>query len=324
MALVLCLLFTASIPMAFAGPQKFVLKSVSAWPKPVYETQNFLKFLSLVKENVAMRYPGELEIKYLGGPEVTTNTEQVESLRKGLFDMVFGTSAYYVSMIPVMDGINLTEYQTREERARGINDFINELHKKKANAYFLGRMGTGMGFAIYLKKPLYKADLEGRAIRVSSSHIEFIKQLGGRPIAVPPTDIYTAMERGVIDGFVWPIGLIKEWGWHEVLKYIIVKPTFYQAINQVLINLDTWNKLPVHLQTLLTETVEQAEMIAQERGRKRIHDELNEFKKMGITFIELPPEEARKYKETANSAFWKVVIKRSPELGPKLKSMVTR
>ncbi|MBN1545583.1 MAG: TRAP transporter substrate-binding protein DctP [Syntrophaceae bacterium] len=319
-----CFLVLASFSISLAQPKKFVIKAVSAWPKTVYETQNFLKFIDLVKENVALRYPGELDINYLGGPEITSNFEQVESLRKGLFDMVFTTASYYVSMIPVMDGINLTEYESWEERARGVNDFINEFHREKANCIYLGRISNGMSFAMYLKQPIEKAELNGLKIRAASSHMEFIKQIGGNPVAVPPTDIYTAMERGVIDGFVWPIALIKEWGWHEVVKYIVVKPTFYQAVNQVLINLDYWNKLPAHLQELLTQTCEQAQMVALERARKRIHSELDEFQQMGIKFIELPPEEAKKYKEIADSSFWKVVLKRSPELGPKFKEMLTK
>jgi TRAP-type C4-dicarboxylate transport system substrate-binding protein len=319
------LLITATIfSVCQAAPKKYTLKAVSAWPKPVYETQNFLKFLDFVKENVALRYPGELEIRYLGGPEVTKHTEQVEALRKGVFDMVFGTSAYYVSILPVMDGINMSEISTREERAKGVNAFINKLHREKANAYFLGRMGTGMGFVMYLKKPLYKADLSGLKIRVSSSHIEFVKKLGGVPIAVPPPDIYTALERGVIDGFVWPQGLIKEWGWHEVIKYIIAKPTFYQAINQILINLDTWNKLPKHLQELLEQTVEQAQHYSKVRGQQRLDNEWKEFRGRGIQFISLSPGEAKKYRDAAYDSLWGVVNKRDPQNTPKLRNLISK
>jgi TRAP-type C4-dicarboxylate transport system substrate-binding protein len=307
-----------------ASPEKFTLKAVSAWPKPVYETQNFMKFLDFVKENVALRYPGELEIRYLGGPEVTPHDEQVEALRKGAFDMVFGTSAYYVSILPVMDGINMTEISTSEERAKGVNEFINKFHREKANAYYLGRMGTGMGFVFYLKKPVYKADLSGLKLRVSSSHIEFVKKLGGVPIALPPPDIYTALERGVIDGFAWPEGLIKEWGWHEVIKYVIAEPTFYQAVNQVLINFDTWNKLPRHLQELLELTVEQAHHYAMRRGQDRLANEWQEFKGLGIQFITLPPPEAKKYRSTAYESLWEVVTKRDPQNTPKLRKLISK
>ena len=86
------------VPMCLAAGQ--VIKAVSAWPKTVYEVQNFMKFLEIAKQNVAAKAPGQLEIKYLGGPEVIPNSEQVEALRNGLVDMVFTTSGYYVSVLP--------------------------------------------------------------------------------------------------------------------------------------------------------------------------------------------------------------------------------
>ena len=67
-----------------AAPKKITLKAITAWPKSVWEVGNFMKFLDLVKENVAKKYPGELEIQYIGGPEVIPNREQVEAARTGL------------------------------------------------------------------------------------------------------------------------------------------------------------------------------------------------------------------------------------------------
>ncbi|MFH1242009.1 MAG: hypothetical protein V1689_06550 [Pseudomonadota bacterium] len=63
-----------------AGPEKITLTAVSAWPKTVFEVQNFMKFLDIVKANVAQKYPGELEILYKGGPEVIPNREQTSPL----------------------------------------------------------------------------------------------------------------------------------------------------------------------------------------------------------------------------------------------------
>ena len=62
-----------------AAPKKIILKAITAWPKTVYESQNFLKFIDMVNQNAAKKYPGELEIQYLGGPEVIPNREQVEA-----------------------------------------------------------------------------------------------------------------------------------------------------------------------------------------------------------------------------------------------------
>jgi hypothetical protein len=56
-----------------AASKTIKLRAVTAWPKTVFEVQNFMKFLEMVKENVAKQYPDQLEIKYSGGPEVIQN-----------------------------------------------------------------------------------------------------------------------------------------------------------------------------------------------------------------------------------------------------------
>lgn len=307
-----------------AAPKEYKLKAVSAWPKTVFEVQNFMKFLDIVKEKVAKEYPGELVIDYLGGPEVIPNREQVEALRNGLVDMVFTTVGYYVSIIPEADGLNLTELRPWEEREKGVNDFLNKIHQEKANAYYLGRLGTDIPFALYLIKPITSvSDLKGMKLRGSPTHIPFIKALGAQPLVIPPPDVYTALERGLADGFMWPAGLIRDWGWQEVTKYI-VEPFFYDAVNIVLINIEAWKKLPKNLQDLLTAAEEEAEHYAVERGQKHVQDELAKFQKEGIKIIQLPPEEAEKFKKAAYDSMWDVVIKKAPENGPKLKEMISK
>jgi TRAP-type C4-dicarboxylate transport system substrate-binding protein len=104
---VLLILLLGGTGTATAKPIK--LRAVTAWPKTVFEVQNFMKFLEMVKENVAKEYPGQLEIKYTGGPEVIPNREQVEALRNGLVDMVFTTDGYYVSAVPEVNALSLTQ-----------------------------------------------------------------------------------------------------------------------------------------------------------------------------------------------------------------------
>ncbi len=281
-----------------------------------------MKFLDLVKENVEKQYPGELEIKYTGGPEVIPNREQVEALRNGLVDMVFTTDGYYISALPEVNALSLTKLKPWEEREKGVNAFLNKNHESKLNAHYLGRMGSGIPFTLYLNKPISSADLSGLKIRYSPTHINFLKKLGAQPLVIPPPDVYTALERGLADGFIWPAGLIRDWGWHEVTKYIVNK-NFYMAVNVVLVNKDKWDKIPAHLQKLLIDTQEQAEHFAVERGLAHVEKEFAAFKKQGIEFIDLPGTESEKFENTAYSELWDVVIKKAPENGPKLKEMVS-
>lgn len=301
-----------------------VLRAVSAWPQTVYEVQNFIKFLDIVKQNVAAQAPGQLEIKYLGGPEVIPNREQVEALRNGSVDMVFSTSGYYVSAVPVVDGLNLTEYTPWEERDRGVNDFLNKIHNQKVNADYMGRLGVDLPFMLFLNKPITQlSGLKGLKIRCSPTHIEFLKKVGAQPMVIPPPDVHTALERGVVDGFVWVAGLIRDWGWNEVVKYR-VEPGFYMANNVVLINKEVWNKLPDKLQKILQESEITAEKAAVDRGMAHVAKENAIMEKAGMQVIKLSPAESKKLKDTAYEALWEVVIKKSGEDGKQLREMISK
>ena len=61
--------------------------------------------------------------------------------------------------------------------------------------------------------------------------------MGATVVQTPPGEVYTALERGVVDGYGWPITGIFDLGWHEKTKYR-VDPGFYSAEVSVLVNKD--------------------------------------------------------------------------------------
>lgn len=324
--LALCFSLVTALALAApyqAGAGKITIKAISAWPKTVWEVHNFLKFIEMVNEAAEKQYPGELAVRYAGGPEIFPNQEQVEAARNGLVDMVFTTDGYYISSVPEANALSVSMLDGWEERAQGVNDFLNKIHQEKINCTYLGRLGHNLPFNLYLLKPIENADLTGLKIRCSPTLIPFLKKLGATPIVIPPPDIYTALERGVVDGYMWPAGLIRDWGWQEVTKYVVT-PGVYNGANVVLINKDKWDKLPEHLQKLLIEVEDQAAHYAKERSETLVKDEFEAYKKLGIKFIDLPPAEAKKFHDAAYSAMWDVIIEKSPENGKKLREMVTK
>ena len=89
-------------------------------------------------------------------------------------------------------------------------------------------------------------------------YLQAIKGLGGNPVVIPPTDVYIALERNVVDGYCWPEVGIRDWGWQKQTKYM-VEPTFYTGPNPLVMNLKTFEKLPKNLQDVLTEATAEAE-----------------------------------------------------------------
>lgn len=298
------------------------LRTLSSWPKTTFEVAQFMKWVEAAQKEADQKYPGQLKIDYRGAGEVISNREQVEALRSGLVDMVCTAASYYTSIMPEMDTMSLSELMPWEERAAGVYAYLEGLHNKKANAHFLSRFGTGSLFQMFLNKAVDKSsDLDGLKIRVSPTHIPFMKALGAEPIGMPPTDIYTAIERGVVDGYIQPPAVIRDLGLVPVTKYM-VNPGFYQPVMTVLINKDVWDKIPAHLQTLLTETMKQAEHNFIEATQAKNAEEFASFKKDGMTFIDLA--DAGQFSKMAADALKGVVFAKAPEESKKLLDMITK
>jgi len=316
-ALTVCMM---SFQVSAAEP--VILKAVTGWPKTSSENKAFFIFTELVEQMVAKKYPGELKINYIGGPEAVKNTDQVQAAQRGMVDMVFTTNAYYLSVLPEVDAYKLSEFTPMEERAKGAYKYMNELHEKKG-LYLLGRLGLSEKFYLYLKKPVQSADLKGLNIRVSPMYLQIIKGLGGNPVVIPPTEVYVALERNVVDGFCWPAVGIRDWGWQKQVKYI-VEPGFYQVPNPLVMNLNVWKKLPKKFQDLLTEASIEAEKKAVAYFDQLAKDERPILIKEGLQVINLPAAEQQKFLKVGSEEGWKDIIQKNPQTGPELKKLLTK
>lgn len=323
--LILAIALVSFSSLCQAAPKKYTINAISAWPKTTFMVQNFMRFIERVNKKAAKMYPGELEIKYKGGSEVISFKEQVEAVRTGLIDMVFTTNAYYTSIVPVMDTLFATTLRPWEEREKGVYDYLQKLHQEKANCYFLSRMGSGIPFQIYLNKQVKAvADLKGLKIRCSPPIIPFLKKVGANPVVMGPGNLYTALERGVVDGYIWPAAQIREWGWEKVTKYVLEPPLPYQATDVTLVNLDVWKKLPKHLQDLLTSCAIEDEYRTVVRALEYIPRENANLKKSGMQFIYLSEAEAKKLEDTAITVMWEGAKKRDAKIGAKLQSLLSK
>ena len=305
-----------------ARAETFTLKAVTAWPKTASEYKAFTTFTDLVEQMVAKKYPGELKIQFIGGPEAVKTPDQVQACQRGMVDMVFTTNAYYVSLLPEVDALKLSVFTPAEERTKGAWAYINQLHEK-IGLYYVARLGLGTQFHLYLEKPIKTADLKGFNIRVSPMYLQVIKGLGGNPVVIPPTEVYSALERNVVDGYCWPSVGIRDWGWDKQTKYV-VDPGFYQVPNPLLMNLSSWNKLPKKLQNLLTEAATEAEKKVVAEFDNLAKQERPILLKAGIQVITLPPAENEKFLRVAYDEGWKDVLVKSPVAGAKLKELLTK
>jgi len=140
---------------------------------------------------------------------------------------------------------------------------------------------------------------------------------------VSPPDIYTAVERGAMDGAWLPVPDHVSFGLIGVSKYFI-DHGFGHDDMLVYLNLDTWNRIPGHLQDLLLKA-----LIDQEAGYEPAYMEYfnqarEDVRDAGVQFIKFPPDEAEVYVRTMLDKEWEVIIERVPEIGPKMRELLTK
>lgn len=155
---------------------------------------------------------------------------------------------------------------------------------------------------MHSRKPVRTlGDLKGLKLRTAGAWLDMAKEMGAAPVTTAGGEIYTALERGVIDATEW--GTLWENidpGFYKVAKYLII-PGVHQptAPFELCINKQAWGRLSPRDQRL----VEQAAKLVTFESWTRIGQEdaksLDVFKKAGNEVIELSPEVQYETKKVA-------------------------
>jgi TRAP-type C4-dicarboxylate transport system substrate-binding protein len=298
-----------------AGAQEMTLRAVTSFAEKTQFSKNFERFIDRVNETGK----GQVKINYIGGPRAMPPFEVGNAVRTKVVDIANVTGAFYTNLMPEADGFKLIGKPMSEQRNNGTWAYINELHNKKLNSHYLARQFHNVPFHIYLNKKPDKLDFTGLKIRVTPVYKDIVEALGGTAITTAPGEVYTALERGVVDGYGWPVTGIFDLGWEKVTKFRL-EPAFYSVEVNVLVNLDVWNGLNAAQRKVLSDAAAWLEGLDAENNAL-IKAERDRQTATGIQPIDFGPAEAKKFLDKANEVAWQSVIKRAPETAPKLRQL---
>ncbi len=310
------LAFAVSMSFACAaGAEEVTLRAISSFQSGTAFAKPFEAFVEKVNE----KGKGIVQINVIGGPEAMPPMEIGNSLRGGVVDMANTTAVFHANMVPEGVALTLTDRPMSELRENGGYELMNQLHQDKAGIFWLGRLAQNIPYHIYLSKPLAGDSFEGLKLRSVPVYQAFFTALGALPVQMAPGDVYTGLERGAIDGYGWPSIGIFDLGWQEKTKARI-NPGFYQVETGIYLSKATWDKLDEAQKAFLT-----AEMVAAEDASGAFiaaaEAEAAQQVEAGIEMIELPADQAASFEKSAQDAGWDMIIKSSPENGPKLREL---
>jgi len=315
---VMLLSFIVGYASSLAAKEPIILQGVTM---DAPDTE-LMELVHVFVDRVNAEAKGELRIKWLGGPEVIPAFDSPEAVRKGTIQIdIYNSNRYYTGMMPEGDIGPLTLLTPWEERKSGAYDLWDQIFQKKANVKYLGRIHSLCRSNIYVNTRVEKLkDLKGLIIRGSKLYGRIMEQFGASGVNMPLTDLYTSMDRKVINGFITSIGML-DLGLHEVTKYMI-EPGFFTLDAVTTVNLDTWNKIPKHLQDLMIKIMKEFEHVGYEWIQDNKAKEKQKMIASGMEILTLPPDDAKKFLEVAHRIAWQTALERAPEYGPKLKELI--
>ena len=297
-----------------ASAQETTLRVVSAFA----ENTQYVKNLMPMIQKLNTEGKGTLQLNFIGGPKAMPPFEVGNAVRTGVVDMAMTTGAFYTNIMPEADALKLTQMPHTELRKNGGHELINRIWNEKANMQYLARVIDYTPFHLYLTKKIDKPDLTGLKIRITPVYRDFFQALGATVMQTAPGEVYTALERGVVDGYGWPINGIFDFNWHEKTKFR-VDPGFYSAEVSLVMNLDKWKALSAKQRELLNQHVIALE--AQNDSWKKVNEEdMRKQKEAGIQVITFD----RQYYERAYEVAWAGAIKTSPTYGPQMRKLFSK
>ncbi|MBN1613421.1 MAG: TRAP transporter substrate-binding protein [Deltaproteobacteria bacterium] len=240
----------ATVPSAQAGtteltysvffpPSHGQAKAAEAWAKEVEKRTN-----------------GRIKIKIFAGGTLTPADQCYDGVLKGISDLGMSCFAYTKGRFPVMEALDLPlGYPNGRVATRVANDFYKKFKPSEledVKVLYIHAHGPGL---LHTKKPVKTLkDVKGLKIRSTGLSAKVTESLGAVPVAMPQGATYEALQKGVVDGTLGPIEVLKGWKQGEVVKFTTdCSGIGYTTAMFVVMNQKKWNELPKDVQKIMED-----------------------------------------------------------------------
>ena len=264
---------------------------------------------------------GELTIEWIGGPESIPQPDQFAAVRDGLVDVNFNVAAYYSNEVPTIFSTLLSPHTPSEERENGYFDYLEQRHEE-ADVVYLGRWLSGFPFYFWSNQEIQTIEgFNGATIRSNPQYHPVLLALGANPVDVGQSDVYTSLERGVVQGFSWPVIGPQEYGWTEVTQYLIFEP-FMAQTGTITMNSDTFQSLSSENQEIMSELTAEFETEMRDYFIELGQQEREALPDAGVETLTLSSEESERFQELWKDAHWQNLEEQAPDRVDELKEML--
>lgn len=236
--------------------KKYRWKMVTTWP-PNYPIIG--EGLETMAEWIEEMSAGRMKIKVYGGGELVPPLESFDAVRSGTAEMGHGGAYYWAGKVPAAQffasvpfGMNAQQMNAWLLCGGGLA-LWRELYAK-FNLYPIPCGNTGVQMGGWFNKEINTlSDIKGLKMRIPGFGGRVFERAGGSPVLAAGSELYTDLERGVIDATEW-IGPFHDYkmGFHEIAKYYYA-PGWHEpgTTLELFINKPKFDALPKDLQMII-------------------------------------------------------------------------
>ena len=241
---VIAVLFLAGAMSAEVKAQEKVikLKYTNFFPPP---HPNSVLSQDWCKE-VEKRTNGRIKISYFPGNTLCPPGQAYDSVVKGIADIGQTLAAYAAGRFLLTEVLaQPLGYTSNGQPTRTATAFYEKFKPKEfddSKVMYIHGHGKGM---FHTSKVLSSvADLKGLRIKANAENQPIVTIMGGSPVALPISETYDALQKGLLDGILLPFEALKGWKFIDVMKTSVPSdPMAYTAPIPIFMNKDKWNSI---------------------------------------------------------------------------------
>lgn len=253
---------TKAAPTATPVPEDkpITLDIIDAFPTVLDISRGTLHFI----DEVARLSNGTVTLNRVGGPEVTHSLEQFAPTRDGVYDGIITVGAYHTDHTKLGLGENLRANYGRVADnfgpavECGVFDALEDVYEPLGMQY-VGSIVGGWGARLWTVDPINSTeDFKGKHLRAATIYQPFLHAYGATTAPLQFSEIYPALEKGVIKGLYWGGSGALAGKWNEVLNYQYPDSLAGGGGLAVLFNQKAWGKLTANQQKAVRDAVASA------------------------------------------------------------------
>ena len=250
------------------------------------------KFADLVSQKSG----GRLTIQVAGAAQLGDDLTMLSALRTGTLDMSMNSQGPVSSVLPELSALGLPYIFSTQQKAWELLDgpIGDELAKKREpkNLILLSWMDNGIRQITNNKRPITTPDdLKGIKIRTppDPSTVDAFQAMGASTQQINFSELYIALQTGVVDAQENPLANIHAGKLHEVQKYISITNHKYESTPFLMSKL-TWGKLSADDQKVIKEAAKEATTYQRNLMAEADVKLMAEYKAMPSLHINVPDQ----------------------------------